>query len=346
MRKTLNILFFLCLLNVEAQDSIMLKNGKVINCIITSIDMDKVTYSMIVNNNLLNGVRQKNEIRYVHFTSYGQRSGQDFIFRNTGEIIVCKIQSVSQHEIQFIIRCNEEDVEERIAMTEVKNYTYNISHNPTAKEKKEKQLSHDNRDYSIRLEGAYGLSYRTSTISRKAESQILAHYKKLHSGATLHLHGAWFFSEYVGVGVGYSRFRSYHADTSLKLFDRWKYYIGKGVEDQIFISSVAPSVILRVPMLPNKRLFFISQLSPGYTQYVHNSNYAGQVFEVRGESIGYYGTAGIDVLLTKELALGFNIGGFNAQIKEVSTNEERPLLLQVSESLGRFDVCFGLRLLR
>jgi hypothetical protein len=192
-----------------------------------------------------------------------------------------------------------------------------------------------------------GWSYRTAKVPSNIARELQDYITKLKSGTNYGLGIAYYFDAKWGFGFLYSRFKSENRMENVGIEIPDEGILVGTMADNIKIHYYAPVLFYR-NYSPNAKAVVYSSFSMGYLEYTNN---AIMIFDatLRGATLGYGLSLGIDVLVSKQVALGAEvllIGGNLQQytIEMMGQKETIKLDKENYENLSRIEFCLGLKL--
>lgn len=208
----------------------------------------------------------------------------------------------------------------------------------------EKLSSKDTRPkWSFKVCG--GASYILSRVSNRVPQELRNQIKELKSGMHLGFEIHHFFKKNIGIGLMYKEFNSSHYDRNVMiplLEDNSTFY---GIENNINISFVGPSLIYQF-FSPTEKSILYSTISLGSLNFTNDELIGDLNFKGSQDTLGMDFGLGYDVFIDKNIALelGVNllIGGFNELDIEVG-GETESIDLPEREDLSRVELSLGLR---
>jgi len=278
------------------------------------------------------------------FLSIQSAYNQDIIVTLKDDSLNCKILSVRNSQIHFLIKTDNYYNLNTLPFGHIKYYQrgfFHISEIPD--EVVQKYLK---KHEKIKI-GAYGgLSYLTAKISDNIPSEFHEYTNQLKSG--YHYGGdlSFFISKNIGFGAKYVVFKSqnqmniYRRDTITSLLE-----LGK-LKDEITITFFGPSLSARSNSQNNKTFFFCNY-ALGYLSYHNNATFF-QDFIITSSTLGMALDLGVEMFVEDNLYFLIStssILGFLSYLHYNNGKTKQVIVLKKNEieNISRMDFSVGLR---
>jgi hypothetical protein len=261
--------------------------------------------------------------------------------RTNGDSLNCKIEKIKSDFIYLTFRFEDEVRSTLLNRKDVYYFEKDFYKTALVSKQEIKDAKVTYEKFSI----SSGVG--TSTLLSSSGPNGLNFYKNASKGANFRCNVNYHFSEIVGIGLLYSRFRSTHEGIAPNLnplnqqlglfFTRYDIdinYFG-------FIGSSRFNLI-------NKKVFINSDISMGYVNYQNNVTIANDFLRYKGQTLGLGFDLGIEAKLYKNLSLGYTFSSISAQLKsvEISNGVEKTVNKTPTtffKNLNRIDHVFFLK---
>jgi len=270
--------------------------------------------------------------------------GQDLIVTTVGDSIKCKIIDIGN---DYIVVEDEDEVRQFINRRKVAKIDYNYY-------SKEHKVPPPNTEWAtIRasIDGGFGLL--TGKVKDTPVSELKDYYKRLKTGWTIGLSGAYFIREYFGFGLKYNlmKTRTEADDLSKNVLDG-RFTSGYS-SSNVSIHYLGPQFVLRY-YLPNTKFCFLLDFGLGYIHYSNKeafeengTNYS-ESYKITGSNIGLSIGINGDYLWKTDYAFGvgfsYTYGSLGKyEIKKGDVIEVIGLSGNDRQNLSHFDITLGFR---
>ena len=271
-------------------------------------------------------------------------AAQDVIITTEGESLDCKIIKVDEEFIYYSYQYQEQTMETLIHRDLVKKFKINNSKHHQSSSYT--VIDNDKTFTILRFALNTGPSYRTGRTPKEFSEDVKGYIRKVKMG--YHFGGDFncLFSETVGFGFKYSRFRSTDKAESISFPDAEGNILTGSIEEDVTISYMGPSMSTSFFLEPAQSLF-IANCSIGLIQYKNRASFIDS-YVLRGNNLGFSFDVGFDKSLSKNLACGIKlayVGGYLTQVEMEKGNEKETIMLaeEFYESLSRLDLSVGIR---
>ncbi|MCB2221130.1 MAG: autotransporter outer membrane beta-barrel domain-containing protein [Bacteroidetes bacterium] len=194
---------------------------------------------------------------------------------------------------------------------------------------------------SLAFRGGY--TYRFAEIPDDLTADYEDHLKRLKNGYNLGADIHIFSSEKNGFGISGSMNRAKSTLPKVALTDDLGNILAIGdVEEDISMYYVGPSYMSRlVNSMGN--VHFLYTLTAGYYAYQEEMSFLGESIDIKGGSIGFGMSAGIDFLASENFALEAQVSVLMGWLNKFKIDGQS-VDLEESENLSRIDLTLGIRL--
>ncbi len=212
--------------------------------------------------------------------------------------------------------------------------------------KKDKKLVGYSR-FSLDVSG--GWSYMTAPVSDLVPPELEEHIEKLkNNGFNLRTNFMYYFSEFFGLGMKYSYFRTANTTNNVPAIDvTTNQMTFISIRDEINVHYIAPSAVFRY-ISASKKSHLSVGLSIGYLNYLNNALLGVAPLSFRSGNVGLtYDLTG-DIMLNENIALGLGaslfIGILNYyDVSNGITTTRVELNDEERENISRLDLSLILR---
>jgi hypothetical protein len=226
-----------------------------------------------------------------------------------------------------------------------------LNSNETETETEDKALHSENtvasrRKYephntSLALRGGY--TYRFAEIPEDLTADFENHLKGLKNGYNLGADIHIFSSEKNGFGISGSMTNAKSTLSDVALTDDLGNILAIGdLEEDISLYYVGPSYMSRlVNSIGN--VHFLYTLTAGYYAYQEEMSFLGESIDIKGGSIGFGISVGMDFLASENFALEAQVSVLMGWLSKFDIDGQS-VDLEESENLSRIDLTLGIRL--
>ncbi len=192
------------------------------------------------------------------------------------------------------------------------------------------------RSYQAKIGVHYGAgrhtsSYTFSPLISDAENYI----QEMHAGETFGGQIAYFLSPHYSVGVKYLKHKSKAEIYSLASNEAPPIHDNIVIQNYMFDVSYYQSI--------SRTLIFYADAAMGGLFYTINRTSSQDGAEISGTSFGTVLSGGVDFLLTRHIAFGFELAFLFSNIKNLDV-QGNTAEIDASQNLNPFDVPTGLKL--
>lgn len=241
---------------------------------------------------------------------------QDTIVTKQRDTICCKITKISETELQFELKDQQEIRKLKLPITSV--FEYKLNPNFSSAETFNK--------YRLAFNGGY--SYRTSPYQENISSEEKASISKLRKGFHFGTEMMYYPTYRFGLGVKYCYMSTQNAPIDIHTF--------AAKADFRFSAK-------------NQKHFFHMYGSAGYMGYIESISESG-VVRINARAIGLSIGMGYDVLVKRHMAIGVEISYLLGALSSIEiTNGYSTATIDLKdnpEGLNRIDVSIGIRFIR
>ena len=273
-------------------------------------------------------------------------NAQDLIVTHDKDSILCRITQIENEYIYFTFEHKGEFRNTLISRDEVSSYQKGFK-----KQNKMPETSMIMYSQYPRWRFAFngGFSRRTAIIPEGIPSEFNDYYDELKSGYHLAADFTYFTSEYLGLGLEYSRYQTSNIYTNLLLEDNYGNQRYVNMEDDITLSYIGPTITIRV-LSNNKLNSFYGKGSVGFLKYFNDAE-LGNKFEISSKDVGLTWETGYDIALKEGILLGVKVSYFYGMVQEYEISagsESQTVELEEDQydNLSRWDFSIGFRFSR
>ena len=271
-------------------------------------------------------------------------SAQDLIVTNNGDSLNCKITEIKNEEVYFTYKHQNEIKSTWLRLDRIK--VCQLKYFEESEVPVEKILA--KKIYPrIRVAIHGGGAYKTARLYPNIPSDLVRYTKKLKFGFGYGLDFSYYFSEYLGIGVGYNGFFTKNEIKNREVFVpdvNGGYYASLGKLQNTIRMDFIGAFIQSRKLSVNKKHIFSCGLGIGYLEYNNKEIANLQSTTLKGGTIGVCGNIIYDIMIYKFLAAGFQLSylfGFLPQAKINDGNNIKTL--NIDENISRIDLSVGLR---
>jgi hypothetical protein len=269
---------------------------------------------------------------------------QDLIITDMGDSINCRINKIDDENIYFSLGYKGRKRNTMMSLELVKKYEYGYFDN---KETSFSNITWYSGYKRTRTAFNFGWSYRTAQVENGLETLIERYFRELRTGFHISSDLNYYFTEYFGIGLKYSFFKSSNEMENVRVtFEDGTEKIGK-IKDDISIHFIGPSFNIRL-LSGNRRNAFYSGFSAGYVRYINDCLIVDKYF-LKGKTIGFSGDLGFDLGLSENVSLGLVISYTLGTLKEYEVDDGTYRVIyemkaEDYDNLSRIDMSAGLRI--
>jgi hypothetical protein len=207
--------------------------------------------------------------------------------------------------------------------------------------KPQRQLS------KITLAANIGYGWRTAKLNPDLPQAEKEFYKGTMSGLVTDVSFNYYFNDFYGLGVAYSRYNA-----NQKMYGRMEYEDG-GSENGYWkanssIQFAGPVFLMRMPST-NQKWIFDCNIGVGYVGYSDRETFANNVVKVYGATVGGYFNLGAEYKINKSWAVGLRLSEVVGVLESLTrdTNGQKETIhvdnSNEGEGLGQVQLLMGLR---
>lgn len=269
---------------------------------------------------------------------------QDLIVTIYGDSILCKITRITNGNIYFTWKQNNELSSSSFPRSGVKSYQYNFSEAAIIPIE-EVAAKRDFKSILISFDG--GFSYTLARLDQGIPAELTDYYQDLKSGFNINAGISYYLDETLGIGMKYQCFMtSNYLDNAYVTSPSGS--TGYGIlSDHLRISFIGPSFNFRTLKGHHPGTYYLNYYA-GYAGYRDNA-VSINPYKLTGSTIAMGMDAGIDLELAENFAIGFQASFLAGGIRKFKVDDGtsvRIINLEKGsyESLYRIDLSVGLRL--
>ena len=186
----------------------------------------------------------------------------------------------------------------------------------------------------------FGWGYRIGSVDPGVPGYVRDVIEDMRSGFQVNSSLAWFFNEYMGVGIGYTLYMS-----SISGRNVYAHETGNplSLSDRLFLHYIGPEAICRYRHHEGKNAVCLSW-QPGYGAYRESLSLSGYNVEMKGGSFISNVSLGYDLGLSKRAAVGFKIHWIVGLMRRYTLNGNRVYLYgDKRENISTIGLSVGFR---
>jgi hypothetical protein len=280
-------------------------------------------------------------------------SGQDRIITRSNDTIDCRINRITQREINFELVTQGVKTEGHLPLNEILSYSVS----PASLPGQAYRPLHTGTAGNLRVGLNGGLAYITSSSEAAEETMagmgLLStdareYYSKLKTGWYGSADATWLFNGRYGAGLKYKFFYTGAVTEGyFDLGDQINLYYSIYSEN-IFVNYGGISLFYREPIGKKEVFSLYSSFSAGMTFYRNESEFLANGLLITGRAPGFDGTIGLEYDITPHISAGAEASVFASKLKKINiTNgvedQTRELDKENWENLSRLEVAIGIR---
>jgi hypothetical protein len=194
------------------------------------------------------------------------------------------------------------------------------------------------------LSFSYAWSKLISPISDQIDPSLRAYLEELRTGRSYQFRAHIFINEDIGLGFVFSNFQTSNSGLGYIEDLQTGQIISGTISDKVRLNFFAPSVIGRLQL--SETLYLNYTLAAGYLDYRNDAYVVVEPILFEGGTFGMLGDMSLDILISKNIALGFGLGFSTGALNNVDVtngNVTNSMELPEPEGLTRFNFFGGIR---
>lgn len=225
----------------------------------------------------------------------------------------------------------------------ITSLTFAQNTNLSPPKKNEIRYLEDHKKLRVSFRG--GMGFLTGSSSGEVNSNLNSIREKLRSGVQYGADIHYFTSEFIGWGLKFSSFQS-SASTTLSVLQNNGSSTDKDYAEDFKVNFYGPSFTTRI-LSSNAKNVYTLGFAMGYVNYINNVNFFGNSFVAKSNALGLIWTAGWDLMITKDFAIGMALSytmGTLSNFKADGANSQQLTNLNetILSDISRFDITVGL----
>jgi hypothetical protein len=248
---------------------------------------------------------------------------QEYIITKSGEKIDCKIQKVDSANVYFTYRWNGNTVNTMIARADIKEYGSLSQYHADS------VFNMNTGKISLRFCLFGGAGYLISSSPKILFTEQPDYINKMRLGLSYGGEISIFPKDIIGIGLKYLVFHSNNSSSSLL------------VEDNLITTFLGLSLSMKKASAW-KRANFIFGCSLGSLKNSNIGNKLGTTMYVDGSTLGFTASAGLDVKVRSNIAIGVDLSVLGGNISKYNINGSSEKLAS-PDNIIRTDLTGGMR---
>lgn len=271
---------------------------------------------------------------------------QDLIVTSQGDSLNCKITKVKTEHIYFTFRHKEEIRNTLLPVAQIAYYQFGFYQTPEVP----LHQAVGNEIYPhFRVAISGGWSYRIGKVSESVPSDFEQYIRDLKSGYHYGLDLSYYFSEQLGVGLKYNKYKSKNSADHIYVDQPdGTTQLGK-MSDDISIHFIGPMLSMRL-MDADKKNSFLMNVGMGHMDYKDAAVLISD-FTIKGSTLGLCWDFGYDIGISENLVMGCQLSLMIGTLYQYKVSDGRhtetvKLEEEEYENLSRIDLSIGLRFVK
>jgi hypothetical protein len=180
-----------------------------------------------------------------------------------------------------------------------------------------RMMGKESNTFRLGIKGGY--SYRLAKIADGFDKEFEDYMKKLLNGWHIGADMTFFWNENNGAGILFSNFMTSNSLSDVGLFDDDGNLFAVGdIKDDMNILYVGPSYFYQQSIGSSTILH--TGLSFGYLSYKDDALVVIETLDIKGKTLGLGITAGLDLFISDDIALGIEISAIMGSLSKLTIN--------------------------
>ncbi len=264
---------------------------------------------------------------------------QDMIVTHEGDSINCKITKVKKDNIYFTFMYKNEVRRTLLPLSSLKVHQFNFYSKSEIPNDNNGSYKRNYQRFRVAINGGY--SYQLAKVGINVPDGFKNYFKELKSG--YHFGGdiIYYFTEYLGVGIKYSAFRTSNKMNISSTNNQTGEIINGIMSNDLTISFIGPTFSTRY-LNHNKSNAFHFKSSIGFMGYSDDKKIITD-YKITGRTLGIAFDLGYDIGLSKNLSLSVQASAIMGVLYKYNQYDGiKTLEKSKYESLNRADLSIGL----